>query len=729
MYWWWSGRSTMVGGKLMTMLKHWNVSIDGDNGYAMLACDVPDAKMNTLGAEVLTELKEAIEFVDQCEGVITKLFITSFKKDCFFAGADINEIRKIGDQYDAEDKARAGQDIFNYISNLDHYMTYAVINGVCLGGGLELALACDYRIAFDSEKVKLGLPEVQLGFIPGWGGTQRLPRTVGLEEACKMICGAKIIDAKKAYKIGLVDRVVQPFINPEEWAKLNMKPNRRKKSLKDKLLTGNPVGRKVLFKAARKDILKKTKGQYPAPLKALDVLEKTSSMKLDQGLIVEAEAFANLAVTDVSRNLVNLFFMNEKSKKVGKGTKKVDPQTVKNTAVLGAGVMGGGIAWLFSNGGCDVRVKDINDDAILHAFSTAKDYYGQLVKRRKMTKQEVRNKMLSIYGTTTFDGFEGTEILVEAIVENLDIKRAVLAEAEEHVSNDCIIATNTSSLRVDDMASALMIPRRFCAMHFFNPVNKMPLVEIVKGKKTSQATINTMVEFTRRMKKTPVVVKDCPGFLVNRILLPYLNEAAKLVEEGADFQRIDKLLTKFGMPMGPFRLVDEIGIDVGHKVAKILHDGYGERMEVSKLLTQIATQTDYLGRKNNKGFYLYDGKKQTMNKNMHDVISDWRFNNNHEVQTHTDQEIVDRCIFVMIAEAARCLEEKIVDSADSLDLAMIMGTGFPPAKGGLMRYADSLGLEYITASLMNYAIDDKPQYNPCDMILNKLNEGKKFYDN
>ena len=713
------------------MSNAWTLTVD-DDGIARLVVNVPDAKVNAFSTTMMADLEACLGELEQDKSVRCCV-ITSGKPGNFIAGADITELQKIRTTAEAHDKSRAGQKVFDRVAALP-FPTLAVIDGACLGGGLEFALACTWRLASDNSKTKIGLPEANLGIIPGWGGTQRLPRLIGLEQACKMICSGKPVDGKKAKRICLADGIVSEAFIEEgindflakaltDSGAQAIEARRHRNGMRRFLLTGNPFGRSFLFKAATKDVMSKSKGQYPAPLVAIDVLKRSATMNLVEGLELEALCFAELAVSDISRNLTTLFFAMEEAKKVG-GDDGGRAAAMEHAGVLGAGVMGGGIAWLFSANGCTARVKDIAMSAIDGALHTAADYYGQMVKYRKMTPDEVRNRMLAIGGGTDWSGFGHSDIVVEAVIENLDIKRKVLAECEEHVPENCIIASNTSSLRIDDMASALKHPGRFCGMHFFNPVNRMPLVEIVRGEHTSEDTINTMIALTKRLGKTAVVVGDCPGFLVNRILLPYLNEAGRLFAEGADIVRVDKLISEFGMPMGPYRLADEVGIDVGVKVARILAEGYGERMAVAPILNHLYDEAHLIGKKDGRGFYTYhDGKQGEVNPGAVTAGKTFRTAEDMIRREHSDADIIDRCILIMVNEALRALEEKIVATPNQLDLAMIFGTGFPPFRGGLLRYADARGLIEIRDRLQELAGLHGARFEPAPLLIELASKG------
>lgn len=703
------------------------------NGVANLIFDLPNEKVNKLSKVVLEELEKAINVIDGNKA-IRVLLITSPKKDIFIAGADINEIKEIKDSKDALEKVSRGQNILHKISKLK-IPTVAIINGACLGGGLELALACKYRVAVVNNKTSLGLPEVNLGIIPGFGGTQRLPRLIGLQESLKIILSGKAVDASKAFKIGLVDDLAREEFLEEKLGEfvteilkgdansyLHTRNQLRKKLCKSELLT-----KYLVFYLAKKDLFSKTKGNYPAPFYALEVIRRTYSHRktIENGLKVELEAFCELAISDVSKNLIQIFFTSEALKK-DLGVENVEGVEVKNAALLGAGVMGGGIAWLFANNDINIRLKDITQNAIALGYNQVLKIFNQLKKIKKVTNEQANKKITNITNSLDFSGFNNVDYVIEAVVENMNVKKKVLAEAEEKVAQNAVIVSNTSSLSISEMAKVLKRPEQFAGMHFFNPVNRMPLVEVIRGENTSDATIATVVKLTKKLGKTPVVVKDVAGFLVNRILLPYMNEASYLLQEGAEMRKVDHLVEKFGMPMGPFVLADVVGIDVGVKVAHSLYESYGDRMKVSAVLDEIYNNhKDLLGKKSNKGFYIHSNNQP--NSQIAVILNKVRKSENITVRIISDSEIIDRCMLTMVNEAAKCLEENVVKSAAYLDMAMIMGTGFPPFKGGILRYADSIGIKEVVNKLQELNQKHGLRFEVSELLLDMAQNGKTFY--
>jgi 3-hydroxyacyl-CoA dehydrogenase/enoyl-CoA hydratase/3-hydroxybutyryl-CoA epimerase len=696
-----------------------NLKLKKDGAIATLTFDLEGEKINKLSAPVLTELEQILEELAK-EKTIRLLVIESAKPGIFIAGADIEEIRGLTAIDDAMAKVHRGQEVLGKIEKLP-FPSLAVINGACLGGGCELVLCCTYRVAIDNPKTLIGLPEVNLGIFPGFGGTQRMPRLVGLIQGLTLITSAKGVDAKKAEKIGLVDSCIPEgyikeqlpaFIDSILSGKYSRKGNKT-------LMEALSFTRKIIYKKTRQEILKNTKGHYPAPIVAVDVIERTyKTTGLEKGLRIEREEFAKLAVGEISKNLIQAFFTSEALKKDNGTGEKIDPKEIRNAALLGAGVMGGGIAWAFTKIGVPVRMKDISWAGIGLGFKQVAKIYDSMKKIRKIKPAEIDIKMAYVSGALDYSGFKNADVVIEAIVEDINVKKKVLAETEGHVAKDAIIASNTSSLSITEMATALKNPERFVGMHFFNPVNRMPLVEVIPGKDTDKKTIATIFALSKKMGKTPIKVGDCAGFIVNRILLPYMNEAVLMLEEGASVERIDKLLYKFGMPMGPFTLADEVGIDVCYKVAKILKNAYGDRVKLSELLRSIYEDKKLLGKKSGKGFYLHGGKDKSVNLDVGATAD-----NSHL----KDADILDRCILLMVNEAAMCLEEGMIDKAEYLDMAMIMGTGFPAFRGGLCRYADSVGIQNVVNRLGELEKAYGVRFKPANLLTVMAARGTKFY--
>ncbi|MCC7404521.1 MAG: enoyl-CoA hydratase/isomerase family protein [Bdellovibrionales bacterium] len=693
--------------------------------------DLIGEKVNKLSSPVMARLKELVAELKASK--YKAVILISKKSNIFIAGADIDEIKKLTTREAFLEKLSPAHEILNSLEDLP-MPVIAAINGACLGGGCELVMACDYRIATDDKSTRIGLPEVNLGIIPGFGGCVRMPRMVGLQAALDIILAGKQVPAEKARKIGLVDQVVPASQLREAALALAQEIVDGKKGKRQKHFVGRGVLNKLLdgplrsvvFKQARKMVLKQSKGFYPAPLKALQVIRKTYGMKnRNKALQLEAEGFCEVAVTDISKNLIELFYIMEAVKKQTGTSAPTKGRNVKKMAVLGAGVMGGGIAQVAADKDVEVHMKDINHDAIARGFKQAKSIWDKRVQRGRMDKYELERRMSFISGTLDFQGFQNMDVVVEAIVEDMEIKKKVLAETSRHCAPDVVLATNTSSLSVTEMGSGLPHPENFVGMHFFNPVDKMPLVEVIRGEKTKDEAVATIFELAKKMGKTPVVVKDGPGFLVNRLLLPWMSEALFLLEDGMSVEQLDRIYThQFGMPMGPCRLMDEVGLDVGMKVLKIFKKAFGERIQVSKLVEKVE-DSKRLGRKGGKGFYLYDekGKETGVDQSIYAELGLGAATNKL-----TDKEVVERGMFAMINEAALALvEDRIVEKPEDVDLAMIMGTGFPPFRGGLLRYADSLGTTYICQELEMYSSRLGKRFAPTTPLVNMAKSNRKFY--
>jgi 3-hydroxyacyl-CoA dehydrogenase/enoyl-CoA hydratase/3-hydroxybutyryl-CoA epimerase len=697
------------------------IRLSVEDGVAFLTFDLPGEKMNFLSRSVMERLNEILAELEtrkDLEGAI----LESAKEGVFLAGADVKEIQAVRTAAQAAEGVRAGQAVMDRIERLP-LPVVAAIGGVCLGGGTEIALACRGRVGSDHPKFQIGLPEVNLGILPAWGGTTRLPRLVGLSSAMDLILTGRGIDARKAERIGLLDRAVpHPSLREQALSLLKdlaagRRPRRKKRPLGTRLLENNLLGRLVLFSQARKRVLAQTRGRYPAPLAILDVLkEGRASRRVSFEL--ERERVEELLPGSVCRNLLYLFFTSESAKKDPGAAGELEPVAVERAGLLGAGTMGGGIARLLASRDIPVRLKDVHPDALAAGLRAAREIFEERRKRRRMTAWEVEQKMALIAPTVDWSGFGRTEAVIEAIVEDLEIKKKVLRELEPVVSRECLIASNTSTLSVSEMQGALERPERMAGFHFFNPVDRMPLIEVVRGALTDDCTIVSFVALAKRLGKTPVVVKDGPGFLVNRILSPYLNEASHLLLETSDIEGIDRAFLDFGMPMGPLRLLDEVGIDVAQKAGKVLARAFGDRAEPSGILEPLVSAGRF-GKKNGVGFYRHGGKRAVPDPEAATLVGAGK-------EPLVPGEAVERALGLMVAEAARCLDEGIVRSPSELDLAMVMGTGFPPFRGGLLRYADAYGLSRIVADLDKWKERRGARFEPGASLRDRARDGKPF---
>jgi 3-hydroxyacyl-CoA dehydrogenase/enoyl-CoA hydratase/3-hydroxybutyryl-CoA epimerase len=662
-------------------------------GIAWVVFDDPDSKVNVLGFEQMQRLATALDELSKHKPKAV-IFIST-KPNIFIAGADIKELEKIRDGSHGEQLSREGHRVLAKIEELD-VPTVAAIDGACLGGGCELALACRWRIATDDPKTQIGLPETQLGIIPGWGGSQRLPRLIGLPAALDIICAGKRVSADKARRIGLVDAAVPRVVLRETAVRFASKTGRARKGaakLRVRLQNMWPL-RPIACRMARKHVLARTQGRYPAPMRAIEAMEQGLKGSLDAGLENEAEIFGEVSVTAPCKNLLRVFFLRERYSKLvvevpnaGPAATRTMTTPVQKVGVLGAGVMGAGIAQWCSARGLTVRLKDIKPEFVATGVKRIAAAYREGVKRRKMSELDAQHGFARVHPTTEYSGFGDCDLVIEAVLEKIEVKRQAFGELMPQLRNDCIIASNTSAIPIDELAEASERPKRFVGIHFFNPVHKMPLVEIVRGTKTAPEVVAAAVEFAKQLKKIPIVVKGAPGFLVNRLLLPYLNEAGKLLGEGVGVESIDGAMLEFGMPMGPLRLLDEVGIDVAYDVAHELAEVFKGRMTVAPVLQQVH-EKGLKGRKGGAGFYVYRGKRERVNRR---VAKTWRKPRGERVEPPPAQDIQRRLMRVMIEEAKLCLSEGVVATEDDIDTGMIFGTGFPPFRGGLVKYARDTG--------------------------------------
>ena len=709
-------------------MNSFHLSIEED-GLGVLTFDRPGEKVNTFSREVFEEFAEVLLRLAR-EPRLRGLLIRSGKPDTFIAGADVKEFVAIPAGQIREGSAR-GQALFEQLARLP-VPTVAAINGVCLGGGTELALACDYRVMSDSPKAKIGFPEVRLGIFPAWGGCARLPRVVGLAAAMDLILTGKQLDAKRAKKIGLVDERVPAAIF-EDWPRRfaheklgTRKPRsgfRGKRGLRDWALEKNPIGRRVLFRAAREKLLKETGWHYPAPLEALLVLEESCGLPIEAALEIENAHIANLFGGEVQRNLLSIFFWTEEVKKeTGVADAVVRPRMVSRVGVLGAGVMGGGIAQLAADKGIPARMKDIDPKALAHGYAAAASVWKQEIERRRLKPRELPAKMALLSGTLDYSGFARCEVTIEAVVEKLGVKRAVLKEWEAVVPREAIFASNTSTLPIGEIAAGALGTDRVVGLHFFNPVHRMPLVEVIRGPLSSDESVASVFALAKTLGKTPVVVTDSPGFLVNRILAPYLSEAVRLVKEGCRIEDVDRVMTNFGMPVGPLTLLDDVGLDVAAKAGEVLQAAFPDRLKAAG--DEALAAAGRLGRKTGGGFYDYRGSKRAAPSPLaYELLGV----EPGRIPPVLEEEIEARLVLSMVNEAAMCLAEEVVSAPSKLDLAMIFGTGFPPFRGGLLRHADSLGPASVVAGLDDLASRRGTRFQPAPLLRDMARSGARFH--
>lgn len=676
------------------------VEIDSQ-GIVSLGFNLKNQAANVFSEAALKDLSLAVEKIKSLKNV--KGLVLHSLKDQFVLGADIYEF--IGHFKKPQDEMvqwiTQTHNLFSSIEDLP-YPTATAINGFAFGGGFEICLTTDYRIL--EETAKVGLLETKLGIIPGWGGTVRLSRLVGADHAIEWVATANQYSAKDAFQIHAVDGVVKKgesykaaktLVERAIAGSLDWKKQRARKT---NPLTLNKTESIMVFENAKGYIASVAGKNYPAPLKAVHVIQEGSTLKREDAFKIEAKAFAELSKLTTTSSLVYTFLGDQYLKKVAKKfTDKTTP--VQRGAVLGAGIMGGGISYQAASRGVTVLMKDVQAKALDAGMKEASTQLLKQVERGKIKPQVVTDTLSRITPVLTYGEFKDIDAVVEAVVENKEIKKKVLKEVEETLGVNSILASNTSTIPITELALDLKRPENFCGMHFFNPVPKMPLVEVIRGKKTSEATIAKAVQYVLQMNKTPIVVNDCPGFLVNRVLFPYFFSFVQLVGDGVDFQRIDKVMEKFGWPMGPAYLLDVVGIDTGHHAAKIMMESFPDRMSISGAnILQAMFEAKRFGQKNGVGFYNYapdaKGKIQKIKNDEVDSIINSVVKNKIEV---SDEDIINRMMLPMILECARCLEEKIVESATEVDMGLLLGLGFPPFRFGALKYADDMGITQVVS--------------------------------
>jgi len=708
------------------------LTVDRD-GLAEVVFDDPGRPVNILSEAVMLRLAELVDDLAERSGTgeVTGVLFRSGKPRAFIAGADIEAIEAIESPDDGAAGARKGQAVFGAVEALP-VPTLCAIHGSCMGGGTELALACRYRVISDDRSSLLALPEVQLGILPAWGGTTRLPRLIGLQAALDLLLTGKKVDGSKARRIGLVEEIL-PAADFEEAARAYLRTRIQEghrstgaqRGFLTRIMEDTAPGRRLILRTARKRVMDRSGGHYPAPLRILEVLASSLGRPVPQALEEEARAAGELLVTRVSKNLIHVFHLREAARKGTGVEEEVEPREVSAMGILGAGVMGGGIAQLAARHGVEVRLKDIRHEAVASGLKHAASLFQREKRRGRMDELEVDRAMERISGGVDYSGFGRLDLVVEAVVEKMEVKKTVLREVEERTPPECILTTNTSTLSVEEMTEALDRPELLCGMHFFNPVHRMPLVEVVRGPASSATAVASVYALALRMKKVPVVVGDGPGFLVNRVLGPYLNEAAYLLAEGVSVEEVDRAATAFGMPMGPLRLVDEVGIDIASHAGEVLHRAFGRRMAPAPPLMALA-DTDRLGRKGGSGFYLYeDGKAKGVDSGIYELLGD---SVPSERVSVPEEEIRARLLLTMINEAARILEDGIAKSAGDVDLAMIMGTGFPPFRGGLLRFADEVHPRILLERLRGYEETHGTRFTPADLLEELVRTEQGFHD-
>ena len=706
-----------------------------DDGIAELCFDLQDDSVNKFNALTLNELQEATAAI-AADTSLNGVIVTS-GKPVFIVGADITEFGTQfgGSEDEVADKIlRINVDIFSVFEDLP-MPTVAAINGIALGGGFEMGLVCDYRVM--SEAARIGLPETKLGIIPGYGGTTRLPRLIGADNAIEWIASGKEQKAEQALRFGAVDAVVAPELLREAAVsllqqcidgKLDYQAKRREKQEPLKL---NEIEATMVFETAKAFVASQAGPHYPAPVTAIKVMQKAAGMSRDDALREEARGIAKMAGTLAAKNLIGLFLSDQVLARSGKHLAKKAGK-VERAAVLGAGIMGGGIAYQSALKGTPIVMKDIAQAGIDLGLAEASKLLSKQVGRGRMSAAEMAGVLNKIQPALCYDGFDNVDIVIEAVVENPKVKHAVLVETEAQIRDDAILASNTSTISITHLAEPLKRPENFCGMHFFNPVHRMPLVEVIRGEKTGEEAVARTVAYALAMGKKPIVVNDCPGFLVNRILTPYLGAFTGLVKRGIDFTAIDRAMERFGWPMGPAYLCDVVGIDTGVHAGAVMAEGFPDRMKYDfKSCQEVMFENDRFGQKNGRGYYAYETDKKGRPKKMVDeevaaLLAPVIDGN----ETLSDEAIVDSMMIPMCLEAVRCLEDGIAASATDIDLSLIYGIGFPPFRGGALHYIDDFGIDKFVARADELAAAVGPlkaMYLPTEKLREMVASGDTFF--
>jgi 3-hydroxyacyl-CoA dehydrogenase/enoyl-CoA hydratase/3-hydroxybutyryl-CoA epimerase len=704
------------------------------DGIATITFDLPGEPVNKINRTVRDELVAVLDRIERDESIVAAVLLSG-KRDVWIAGADIGEFLELRGAADAERLSADGQAMIARLERL-RVPIVAAIHGACLGGGLEAALACAYRIATDHPRTLLALPEVQLGLIPGAGGTQRLPRVVGLRNALDMILTGKNVRARRALQMGLVDEIVHPAI----LKRIALERARGLASQKRGAAAGRrrgfgvmrfvidrtAPGRSFAFRKAREGALAKTQGNYPAPLAAIEAMKAGFEMPREQAFATEARLFGEAASTDVCRQLIYLFFAGNALKKDPGVAVEPVPETlpVERMAVLGSGFMGAGIAGLAAQQGIIVRMKDAEHERVAAGFAAIRRLADERLERKHITRQELSDEMSRVTGTVSYSGFAGADLVVEAVFEDVQIKHQVLRETERVLRDNAIFATNTSTIPIATIAHASARPDRVVGMHFFSPVHRMPLLEVITTRRTDPQVVVSAVAFGRKLGKTVIVVNDGPGFYVNRILAPYLNEAGILLDQGARMEVVDEAMVKFGFPVGPIALMDEVGLDIAGKAGAIMATAFGARMTPARSLSSAVAAGRH-GRKNRKGFYRYDyrGKKGGPDESAYELTPAGR----QRVQ-FTAEEIQARLVLAMLNEAARCLADGIIRSARDGDIGAVYGIGFPPFRGGPFRYMDLLGGSDVVRRLEELNHRFPGRFDPAAILLEMSRRHTRFHE-
>lgn len=703
-----------------------------ESGVAELWLNEPGRTHNVLSRQVIAELDQALDRLVAEPGVKV-LVIRSNKTTSFVAGADLHELAAIKSADEAKALSAAGQKVFEKLADL-RVPTIVILKGACLGGGLELALACDYRLVLDQPPLEAGLPEVSLGLLPGWGGTQRLPRRVGLSNALQMILGGRRLKALEALQWGLVDAVCasEPELARELdrlIAGLGSQGKRPCRGLplrgwQQWLMESTALGRSFVFSRTEKLLRQRLPDDMPAPWEAIQAVRVGLDQGMAAGLAQEREAIGRLASTPACRNLINNYFLRDRTRKLPEQLDTERIPRIRRVGVVGAGIMGAGVAQLALLRGFDVVVQEINDTAMAAGLKRIEELLRKAVDRHLMEAADVTRKLNSLRRTTSWEGFGEVDVVVEAVVEDLAVKQAIFRELEQRVRPGAILTSNTSTLLVAHLQEGRARPGNIAGLHFFNPVHRMPLVEVVQAPASSDETVAALAHWTIQLGKTPVIVRDSPGFVVNRILIPYLNEATILLREGMTVERIDETMRRFGLPMGPLELLDHVGLDLAAAIAKARQPAAGDRLLPNSAFEQMVAR-GWSGHKQGSGFYRYQGTRKQVNP---DAVALLRGPQPSATDGAVqEREARDRMVLLMVNEAAACLSERVAAEADLIDLAMVFGTGWAPHRGGPLRYADDRGLGEVVDRLRELARLRGPRFEPCAELQRRVQAGERFY--
>ncbi len=707
------------------------LALEHVDGIAVVTIDLAGEPVNKVTASLRGDFAAMFDQL-AADASVRGVVLASGKPDTWLAGADIDEFLTLQGAADAEALSRGGQALLARLEAMS-IPVVAAIHGACLGGGLETALACRYRIATDHPKTVFAVPEVQLGLIPGAGGTQRLPKLIGLQRALDMILTGRNVRARKAWQMGLVDELVHRAILIEvaldRARKLADKALGARRRPKDRgaagvLLEDNPIGRAIVFRKAREGVQARTHGHYPAPLAALEAVHAGYEKRRDAAYAEEARLFGEMATSDESKELVFLFFATSALKKdPGVDAPAPEPTEVETLGVIGAGFMGAGIASVAAQRGTPVRLKDTDATRVGRGIAAVSEVLRARLKKKQVTRQQYDDQLSLVGGTTDYSGFGRAALVIEAVFEELALKHSVLREVEPLLEGDAVYASNTSTIPIGSIASVARRPERVLGMHFFSPVHKMPLLEVIVTPDTAKAATVTAVAFGKELGKTVIVVNDAPGFYTTRTLSAYMNEAGRLLDEGGAIEVIDRALTDFGFPVGPITLLDEVGIDVGGKVGQVLYEAFGERMAPGESLRRVV-ESGRTGRKGKKGFYRYDddGAKNAVDPTVYELLP------NGAARVEIDPvEARQRCVLAMVNEAARCLDEGVLRSVRDGDVGAVFGIGFPPFRGGPFRYVDTLGAAQVVEELQ--ALNDRfpGRFEPAGVLVEHARAHRRFY--